>query len=138
MKVFELFRLIALGAISLAAALPGSRVLAQAIQSGSIEGRVMHAAAGTNLKQVRVAIDGTTLETFTNEAGEFRLAGVPVGEVTLRASASGLSPQTTRVRVAPGAVARHDFDLGARDAAAPSREQTVLLDAFTVAERELS
>lgn len=120
-----------------------SRGAAQAANTGTIEGRVSNSAAGNFLKQVRVAAEGTTFETFTNESGEFRLAGVPAGDVTLRVSAAGLGQQTARVSVAPGQVARRDFDLAVRDAiTAPppsaTRDGTVLLDAFTVAERELS
>ncbi len=118
------------------------RLAAQAA-AGTIEGRVSNSLAGTNLKQVRVVAEGTTFETFTDEAGEFRLVGVPAGEVTLRISAAGLGQQTARVSVAPGQATRRDFDLGARDAStgpasATARDATVLLDAFTVAERELS
>ncbi|MBI5692811.1 MAG: TonB-dependent receptor [Verrucomicrobia bacterium] len=116
---------------------------AQVTAAGTIVGRVIHAAAGNNLKQVRVVVDGTALETFTDEAGEFRLAGVPAGEVTVRASVAGLGQQSARVRVAAGQTARQDFDLGAREALAPStagvpRDQAIVLDTFTVAERELS
>lgn len=115
---------------------------AQAVATGMIEGRVIHAAAGNNLKQVRVVVDGTALETFTNDAGEYRLTGVPAGEVTVRASVAGLGQQSARVRVAAGQLTRQEFDLGSRDAttatAASARDQTVVLDAFTVAERELS
>ncbi len=119
-----------------------ARLAAQAA-AGTIEGRVIHAAAGANLKQVRLAVDGTVLEAFTDEAGEFRLAGVPAGEVTVRASVAGFAPQTVRVRVAAGGTVRQDFDLGSRPVApagpgAPAKDQTVVLDAFTVAERELS
>lgn len=122
------------------------RVVAQVAAgsaTGSIEGRVSNSAAGTNLKQVRVAIEGTVFEALTNEAGEFRLMGVPAGEVTLRVSAAGLAPQTARVNVAAGQVARRDFEVGGRDpgvtpAAGTMRDGTVVLDTFTVAERELS
>lgn len=113
-------------------------VAAQSAATGIIEGRVSNVIAGTNLKQVRITIEGTVFETLTNEAGEFRLAGVPAGEVTVRASVAGLAPQSVRVRVAAGQVARQDFDLGTHDATTTAREQVVKLDAFTVAERELS
>ena len=71
---------------------------AQSAPAGTIEGRAINAAARTNLKQVHVVIDGTALETFTNEAGEFRLTGVPAGEVSVRASVAGLATQTARAR----------------------------------------
>jgi TonB-dependent receptor len=103
---------------------------------------VIHAAAGSNLKQVRVAIDGTALEAFTDESGEFRLVGVPAGDVMLRASVAGLGQQSARVRVTAGQVARQDFDLGSRETTAATAaavgDQPVKLDVFTVAERELT
>jgi TonB-dependent receptor len=111
---------------------------AQSANTGIVEGRVANSAAGTNLKQVRIVVEGTTLETLTDEAGEFRLVAVPAGEVTVRASVAGLAPRTTRVRVTAGQVARADFDLPAGDTAAGPRDQVVKLDAFTVSERELS
>ena len=111
--------------------LVSGRVAAQTAAAGIIEGRVANAAAGTNLKQVRVVVEGTVLEALSDDAGEFRLVGVPAGEVTLRATVAGLAPQTARVRVVAGQTARQDFDLGTRD-------QVVTLDKFTVAERELS
>jgi TonB-dependent receptor len=118
------------------------RAAAQVAPAGTIVGRVVHAAAGNNLKQVRVAIDGTALEAFTDEGGEFRLTGVPAGEVTVRASVAGLGQQTARVRIGAGETTRQDFDLGARGSATTTAgvqgDQTVMLDVFTVAERELS
>ncbi|MBM3852435.1 MAG: hypothetical protein FJ399_04685 [Verrucomicrobia bacterium] len=139
MKPSPHFRRIAVASTALACWWLASQPLAaQAANSGSIEGRVIHAVAGTNLKQVRVAVEGTAFEAFTDEAGEFRLAGVPAGDITLRASVAGLAPQTARVRVAAGRTARHDFDLGARDAVTMPGDQVVKLDVFTVAERELS
>ena len=107
--------------------------------AGTIEGRVSNGAAGIFLKQVRITVEGTALETFSNESGEFRLTGVPAGDVTLKAAVAGLGQQTARVGVASGQTVRRDFDLGSRtDPAAPARDQAVMLDAFTVAERELS
>ncbi|MDO8543112.1 MAG: carboxypeptidase regulatory-like domain-containing protein [Opitutaceae bacterium] len=123
-------------ALTCLASLP---LAAQSVNTGVIEGRVSNSAAGTNLKQVRIAIEGTAFETLTNEAGEFRVAGVPAGEVTLRATVAGLAPQSARVRVAAGQTARQDFDLGVRDTSgSAAREQVITLDPFTVAERELS
>jgi iron complex outermembrane receptor protein len=133
--VFALATLIVLPLLSAIAS-------AQTANTGTLEGRVSNSVAGSYLKQVRVTVEGTALETFTNEAGEFRISGVPAGEVAVRASVAGLGQQSARVRLAAGQVARQDFDLGARDAgpapAASMRDQTVVLDAFTVAERELS
>ncbi len=115
---------------------------AQSTNTGTIEGRVSNSAAGTFLKQVRIVVEGTALETYSNEAGDFRVVGVPAGAASLRATVAGFAAQTVRIIVAAGQTARHDFDLGASDAPAASmaskRDEVVKLDAFTVAERELS
>jgi hypothetical protein len=41
--------------------------------TGTIEGRVAHATTGRYLVNVRVTIEGTALETFTDELGAYRL-----------------------------------------------------------------
>jgi iron complex outermembrane receptor protein len=118
------------------------RLAAQSVATGTIEGRVANTAAGQFLKQVRIVVENSVFETLTNEAGEFRLTGVPVGAVTLRATAAGLDAQMIRLTVAAGQTTRHDFNLAASDAptasTAAARAEVVKLDAFTVAERELS
>jgi TonB-dependent receptor len=120
------------------AALVGT-ALAQSASTGVIEGRVSNSAAGNYIKQVRIAVEGTAFEALTNEAGEFRLGAVPAGEITLRASVAGLSTQSARVRIAAGQTVRQDFDLAGRDATgAVARDQAIVLDTFTVAERELT
>jgi iron complex outermembrane receptor protein len=131
-------RLLATALAALAFPLLASLLSAQSANTGTIEGRVANAAAGTNLKQVRIVVEGTALETLTDEAGEFRLDAVPAGEITVRASVAGLAPRSARVRVAAGQVARADFDLPAGETAAGPRDQVVKLDTFTVVERELS
>ena len=47
------------------------------VATGSIEGRVLHAASGRYLDRVRVTVEGTLLETFTDELGAYRVDGVP-------------------------------------------------------------
>ncbi|MEY4003988.1 MAG: CarboxypepD reg-like domain, partial [Verrucomicrobiota bacterium] len=45
--------------------------------TGMIEGRIFNPGTGEYLEFVRVTVDGTSLETFTDSAGEFRLARQP-------------------------------------------------------------
>ncbi|MSU68631.1 MAG: hypothetical protein EXS40_08670, partial [Opitutaceae bacterium] len=47
--------------------------------TGTIEGRVAHATTGRYLVNVRITVEGTALETFTDELGAYRLDGVPAG-----------------------------------------------------------
>src|SRR5687767_10982357 len=54
--------------------------------AGRIEGIVRNATTGSTLNNARVVVEGTTLETFTDDAGQYRLANVPPGDVRLRVS----------------------------------------------------
>ncbi|MEY3609392.1 MAG: hypothetical protein RLZZ447_2180, partial [Verrucomicrobiota bacterium] len=67
--------------------------------SGSIAGRVTNAAGDTFLERVRVTVEGTSLETFTDAGGAYRLDGVPAGAVRVRLCSTGLAVQS-----APGSV----------------------------------
>ena len=82
----------------------------QPVATGVIEGRVSNTAAGQFLTQVRIVVENSVFETLTNEAGEFRLTGVPAGAVTLRATAAGLDAQTMRLTVAAGQTTQNRVD----------------------------
>lgn len=100
--------------------------------SGTIEGRVFNPETGEYLELVRVTVDGTTLETFTDGSGRYRLSNVPEGEVRVRAFRTGVAVSAQVVSVSPGAVVSHDINLSApRRAASPGA--TVRLDEFVVA-----
>jgi len=66
--------------------------LARAADSGAIEGRVLNASSGTYVKNARITLKNFTLETFTDENGEYRLGGIPSGEVSITAFYTGLVP----------------------------------------------
>src|SRR4051812_27224399 len=80
---------------------------------GSIEGRVLNAAAGNYLNNARVTVEGTAIETFTDSFGQYRLAHVPAGDVKVKVFYTGLPAQTASVSVAPGQSVQRDFTLGA-------------------------
>ncbi len=109
--------------------------------TGSIEGRVTNPATGTILERARIAIEGTTLETFSDADGYFRLLNVPPGTVQVRASFTGFPSATASVAVSAGQAAQRDFEL----APITSRSGLVVdgavvkLDEFVVAtSREMS
>jgi iron complex outermembrane receptor protein len=77
----------------------------------TIEGRVKNAASGNYLNNARVAIEGTTIETFTNSDGEYRLSNLPAGAARLKVYYTGLESQSASVTVAPGATVSQDFEL---------------------------
>jgi iron complex outermembrane recepter protein len=120
-------RLLASGlALGLAASL-----VAQSGGTGSISGRVFNVGNNRYLNNAQVSVEGTTLAAQTNEYGEYRLDGVPAGEVQVRAQYTGLDTETITTTVAAGGSARLDFNLTNRDRY--GEDKTVMLDTFTVA-----
>lgn len=113
---------------------------AQGPTTGVITGRVSNLVAGSFIGNVRVAVDGTTLETYTQVDGQYRLVNVPAGEVTLRVSYLNFARESARVPLTAGQIVTRDFELTATapEPKETKKEQVVKLDAFTVAERELS
>jgi TonB-dependent receptor len=99
--------------------------------TGSIAGRVMSPAGDSFLERVRVTVEGTSLETFTDAGGAYRLDGVPAGPVQVRLFYTGMAPQTASVTVAAAQTVQHDVTLVA---AGPSGSKTdvVKLDQFVV------
>ena len=100
--------------------------------TGTVTGRVTNAAGDTFLERVRVTVEGTTLETFTDAGGAYRLDGVPAGVVRVRMFYTGLAPQAAPVTVVAGQSAPLDVALGAGERAAGA-STPVRLDQFVVA-----
>jgi TonB-dependent receptor len=98
-----------------AAAAPGTgqTQTKTAAGTGAVAGRVFNQSTGVYVTNARVAVDGTLLQTFTDELGGYALAGLPAGAVTLRVFFTGLPEQTASVTVEPGATVTQDFDLRA-------------------------
>lgn len=113
--------------------------LAQAQDSGSIEGRVANSASGDYLEKVQITVAGTTLETLTNASGEYRLKNVPVGAASVTAYYSGFRRAANTVTIAAGQVARQDFGLELAVADRLDQKDSVMeLDTFTVTAQKLS
>jgi iron complex outermembrane recepter protein len=112
-------------ALAFTAAFAFSVASAQSSGTGVIEGRVLNTATGTYLENARVSVVGTSVTAFTNNGGEYRLAGVPAGPATVRVFFTGLGTVSATVQVAAGGVTAKDFTLEPGD--------TVKLDAFVVA-----
>ena len=110
---------------------------AQTAGSGTIEGRVLNATNGSYLGNARVVVEGTSLQTFTDAAGRYRLDGVPAGTARVKIFYTGLPEQSVSISVSAGQSATRDVNLGgATDAAAGG--EVLRLNAFTVAaQREM-
>ena len=125
------------GLVAAAIWLLATSLTAQTTPTGVLMGKVLNATSGNYLNNVRVVVKDPRLEANTNENGEYRIVGVAAGPVTVLVSYTGMTPQTKSVQVAAGQVARLDFDL-ALAGAAKEASAIIKLDAFTVAERELT
>ena len=66
-------------ALALGLALFFTTTLAAQSTTGTIEGQVSNSARGENVERARVTVEGTLLETFTQDDGSYRLTNVPVG-----------------------------------------------------------
>ena len=119
----------------LALALGAGSISHAEVPSGAVEGRVYNARSGEFLEHVRVTVEGTALEAFTDASGQYRLPAVPAGPVKLRAFFTGFEPVTDTVAVTAGRVVEHDFNFGGEPR---GREGVVVLSQFVVgASREM-
>ncbi len=103
------------------------------VRTGTITGRVSQPATGEFVERVRITVEGTTLETFTDADGNYRLTNVPVGVVRVGAFFTGLGQQTSSVTVTAGSITAHDIALPTRAAAVPVDGAPIKLDEFVVA-----
>jgi iron complex outermembrane receptor protein len=104
--------------------------LAQAA-TGSITGRVLNVGNNRYIGNAVVTIEGTGAETLTNDYGEYRLNGVPAGEVKVRVVSSGLDSEVVTVTVPAGGTVNQDFSL--TSAERYGDDKAVQLDTFVVA-----
>lgn len=83
----------------------------QAIGAGVVRGRVFNTATGEYIRNAEIRVEGTTIVAYSEDGGDFRLTGVPAGEVTVRVKYTGLQESKAAVTVAAGQVATLDVAL---------------------------
>jgi TonB-dependent receptor len=103
---------------------------APAADVGSIHGRVFNAASGQYVNNARVIVDGTSLQTFTNDTGDYLLRNVPAGAERIKVSYAGQKDLVETVTVERGADVGADFTFNAADAKADA--STVKLDRYVI------
>jgi len=96
---------------------------AETPSTGEITGRVTDANTKLALAGARLSVDGTTLETFTDQQGSYHLTTVPAGTPTLSVSYVGYPTQTVTATVVAGQTARRDIVFG---------EEIVQMSAFHI------
>lgn len=94
--------------VALGAALPA---VLRAQGTATIIGRVTDSTSGRALGAAQVIIEGTTLHTVTDSTGQFRLTGVPVGDVSVRATLLGYAARRRSVTTSAGATASVEIAL---------------------------
>jgi len=105
-RVIQGVRLLTGGLLLLAAS-----VSAQGPSHGTIEGRVLNSTTGEYLEFARVTVDGTSLETFTDSFGLYRLINVPAGAANVKILRTGIAEQSKAVTVVAGQIVQQDFAL---------------------------
>src|ERR1043165_6654095 len=105
--------------------------IAQSANTGALEGRVFDEARGEYLQNARVTVEGTQLETFTDDGGYYVLGNVPAGASKLRVFFTGLPAVTVPVTVTAGQATTKDVSLTSKpDQPAPG--EPVRLSEFVV------
>lgn len=99
---------------------------------GSVSGRVMDVRTGQYLSNTRVSVEGTSIQTLTNQFGEFTLTGVPTGTASVRAFYTGYFDSTQTIEISSDKTERLEFALRSRSSF-ESEEDVYELEVFEIA-----
>jgi iron complex outermembrane receptor protein len=110
-RLTGVFRLSIASCLATAAVAIPSVTYAQTAATGVVSGRVANSATGAYLENAQVRIAGTDRILITQPGGNFSFTGVPVGEVTIVASYTGLDNMEQKATVTAGATTTLDFNL---------------------------
>lgn len=83
----------------------------QQIGSGGVRGRVLNTATGEYVRNAEIRVEGTPIVTYSEDGGNFRLNGVPAGDVTVVVKYTGLQESRAATTVVAGEVVTLDFEL---------------------------
>ena len=79
--------------------------------AGVVRGRIFNTATGEYVRNAEIRVEGTTIVAYSEDDGDFRLTGVPAGDVTVVVKYTGLQEAKAVTSVAAGQVATLDFTL---------------------------
>ena len=96
-----------LSALALLLGLPA----ALSAQTGTVRGRVVDAGSNQPLSDVQVRVENSTLGALTQANGEYVLANIPAGRVTISARRVGYAASRQNVDVPAGGSVTQDFTL---------------------------
>lgn len=86
---------------------------AQTQQTGSVRGRILNTATGEYIRNAEIRVEGTSIVVYSQEGGNFRIAGVPAGEVRVLVRYTGLLDSAMTATVNPDQATTLDFALQA-------------------------
>jgi len=99
----------------------------QNLGTGIVRGRVFNTATGEYVRNAEIRVEGTAISAYSEDDGDFRLTGVPAGEVTVVVRYTGLQEGRAVAQVAPGEVATLDIQLQAPSDLAEVADQNELV-----------
>ena len=132
MKSLNTWSLLSVISFAFAISLLSTVRVAGQVPAGGIEGRVLNSRNGDFLESVRITVEGTPLETFSDASGRYRFVNLPAGQVRIRAFRTGLLTLVETVVVAPGQTVQRDLSLSDMGKNATAVGETVKLDEFVV------
>lgn len=113
------------------------QAFSQQPETGTVTGRVYDAVGERYLYNASVMVNGTLIETLTDEGGAFRLRNVPVGNAQVLVRYPGLAEKSASVAITAGGTANLEINLSGPS---PDTSEKVLeLEKYSVVEqREMS
>jgi iron complex outermembrane receptor protein len=112
--------------ITLRSSGPGAANPAEGVQTagaGVVRGRILNTTTGEYVRNAEVRVEGTAISAFSEDGGEFRLTGVPSGDVSIVVKYTGLKEARAVTTVAAGQTATLDFALNPQSYAAAGEGQ---------------
>ncbi len=91
--------------------------------AGVVRGRIFNTTTKEYVRNAEVSVEGTSISAYSEDGGDFRLTGVPSGEVSILVKYAGLQDARTVVTVEPGQIATLDVKLNPRAVAAAGEGQ---------------
>jgi TonB-dependent receptor len=85
----------------------------QVVETGSVRGRVLNTATGEYVRNAEIRVEGTSIVAYSDDGGQFRLTGLPVGQVTLTVRYTGLEQGRAVANVLAGEATNLDVALQA-------------------------
>jgi TonB-dependent receptor len=79
--------------------------------AGVVRGRILNTTTGEYVRNAEIRVEGTSIVAYSEDGGDFRLTGVPSGDVTVVVKYTGLRESRAVATVAAGQAVTLDFAL---------------------------